>query len=279
MGPNCELLYLLPIIGMAKTPKRTEIWSRLYKSLMHGWKELIEVAALGRRFPSTMPYNDLALNEKKIKYYRLQWGPHIKALSGRLNSAPYAVKQIRQLTDFFHSRMSYGFLLWGRAADRAIRAIYNLPRRESLKELCKTINVLTVPSQFIYKNIISDRHNFNTRAKNKLAIPQFRLIKVQKSFMGFCVKCYNKLPTTILNLNEKKFKSCIKRELFNRHIINCQIILNIKMHGNMYCRYIVPTCIYNRVTMEFLTRSSPFEATLWNKRLASLTDRLTNNSI
>ncbi|KAF9799383.1 hypothetical protein SFRURICE_003080, partial [Spodoptera frugiperda] len=31
--------------------------------------------------------------------------------------------------------------------------------------------------------------------------------------MGFCVKCYNKLPTTILNLNEKKFKSCIKREL------------------------------------------------------------------
>ncbi|KAF9824306.1 hypothetical protein SFRURICE_019986 [Spodoptera frugiperda] len=40
-----------------------------------------------------------------------------------------------------------------------------------------------------------------------------RLSKVQKSFMGFCVKCYNKLPTTILNLNGKKFKSCIKREL------------------------------------------------------------------
>uniref|UniRef100_A0A2H1VBU1 SFRICE_022912 n=1 Tax=Spodoptera frugiperda TaxID=7108 RepID=A0A2H1VBU1_SPOFR len=31
--------------------------------------------------------------------------------------------------------------------------------------------------------------------------------------------------------------------------------------------------------MEFLARSSPFEATLWNERLASLTDRLTDNSI
>ncbi|KAF9797120.1 hypothetical protein SFRURICE_019741, partial [Spodoptera frugiperda] len=49
--------------------------------------------------------------------------------------------------------------------------------------------------------------------QSKKTIPQFRLSKVQKSFMGFCVKCYNKLPTTILNLNEKKFKSCIKREL------------------------------------------------------------------
>lgn len=198
----------------------------------------------------------VALNGQKLEFVketvflgitlddRLQWGPHIKALSGRLSSAAYAVRQIRQLTDvgtarlvyfsYFHSIMSYGILLWGRAADvesifilqkRAIRAIYNLPRRESLRELFKTINILTVPSQFIYENIMyvrknqqlfekrSDRHNFNTRGKNKLAIPQFRLSKVQKSFMGFCVKCYNKLPTTILNLNEKKFKSCIKREL------------------------------------------------------------------
>ncbi|KAF9796076.1 hypothetical protein SFRURICE_012969 [Spodoptera frugiperda] len=33
MGPMRELLYLLPIIGMAKTPKRTEICSRLHKVL------------------------------------------------------------------------------------------------------------------------------------------------------------------------------------------------------------------------------------------------------
>uniref|UniRef100_A0A2H1V8X7 SFRICE_003313 n=1 Tax=Spodoptera frugiperda TaxID=7108 RepID=A0A2H1V8X7_SPOFR len=32
------------------------------------------------------------------------------------------------------------------------------------------------------------------------------------------------------------------------------------------------------VTMEFLARSSSFEATLWKEHLASLTDRLTDNS-
>ena len=58
---------------------------------------------------------------------KLQWGAHIRALSGRLSSAAYAVTKIRQLTDiatarlvyfaYFHSIMSYGVLLWGSAAD------------------------------------------------------------------------------------------------------------------------------------------------------------------
>ncbi|KAF9807032.1 hypothetical protein SFRURICE_011176, partial [Spodoptera frugiperda] len=131
----------------------------------------------------------------------------------------------------------------------------------------------------------SDRHNFNTRGKNKLAIPQFRLSKV---LLHLNVKCYNKLPTTILNLNEKKIKSCIKRELCKRHIINCQIILKIKMCGSMlirlhwtlaHTRQCSNTITSYTVTMEFLARSSPFEATLWNERLASLTDRLTDNLI
>ena len=58
---------------------------------------------------------------------KLQWGPHLTSLAGRLSSAAYAVRKIRQLTDvdtarlvyfsYFHSIMSYGILLWGRAAD------------------------------------------------------------------------------------------------------------------------------------------------------------------
>uniref|UniRef100_A0A2H1VUE0 SFRICE_004274 n=1 Tax=Spodoptera frugiperda TaxID=7108 RepID=A0A2H1VUE0_SPOFR len=81
----------------------------------------------------------VALNGQKLEFVketiflgitlddRLQWGPHIKALSERLSSAAYAVRQIRELTDvdtarlvyfsYFHSIMSYGILLGGRAAD------------------------------------------------------------------------------------------------------------------------------------------------------------------
>ena len=107
-------------------------------------------------------------------------GTYIISIAGRLSSAAYAVRKIRQLTDvetarlvyfsYFHSIMSYGILLWGRAADiesifilqkRAVRAIYNLHRRESLRELFKRINIMTVPCQFIYENIMYVRKNLH----------------------------------------------------------------------------------------------------------------------
>lgn len=174
----------------------------------------------------------------------LQWGPHISALAGRLSSAAYAIKKIRRLTDvgtarlvyfsYFHSIMSYGILLWGRAADietvfvlqkRAIRAIYDLRCRESLRELFKEIGILTVAGQYIYENIMyvrknlslflrgCDRHTYNTRNKNKLAMQRFRLSKVSTSFMGHCIRFYNKLPDEKLNMTEKQFKNYIKQTL------------------------------------------------------------------
>ncbi|XP_073947822.1 uncharacterized protein [Choristoneura fumiferana] len=99
----------------------------------------------------------------------LQWSPHISGLAGRLSSAAYAVRRIRQFTNvetarlvyfsYFHSIMSYGMLIWGKAADietifilqkRAVRSIYNLGSRDSLRERFKEINILTVSSQYIH---------------------------------------------------------------------------------------------------------------------------------
>ena len=199
---------------------------------------------------------DIVLNKEKLEFVdktvflgitldsRLQWGPHLTSLAGRLSSAAYAVRKIRQFTNvdtarlvyfsYFHSIMSYGILLWGRAADiesifilqkRAIRAIYGLRRRDSLRELFKDINIMTVPCQYIYENIMyvrknlsifskrGERHNYGTRNRDQLVQPGFRLAKVDSSFMGYCLKCYNKIPPHILQLNETKFKSCIKRTL------------------------------------------------------------------
>lgn len=98
----------------------------------------------------------------------LQWGPHIDKLADRLSSAAYAVKKIRQFTDvetarlvyfsYFHSLMTYGILLWGHAADRdrifilqkrAVRAIYKMRSRESLREKFCQIGILTFSSQYI----------------------------------------------------------------------------------------------------------------------------------
>lgn len=178
---------------------------------------------------------------------KLQWGPHISTLSGRLSSAAYAVRKVRQYTDvdtarlvyfsYFHSIMSYGILLWGKAADiqnvfvlqkRAIRAIYQLGSRISLRELFKDIGILTVASQFIFANILyirqnihlypktSDIHNLNTRNKHKLHAPSHRLRKVHDSFVGLGIRFYNKLPLSFLDLPFNAFKAQVKSNLCSK---------------------------------------------------------------
>jgi hypothetical protein len=138
---------------------------------------------------------------------------------------------------YFHSVMCYGILLWGRATDvetifvlqkRAIRAIYGLKSRDSLRELFKTIGIMTVPSQYIYENIMyvrknrelfrkgCDIHKLNTRNKFKLVAVSTRLSKVQKSFVGLCTRYYNKLPDHVLDMSENKFKSFVRQTLQNR---------------------------------------------------------------
>lgn len=190
---------------------------------------------------------------------KLQWGPHITTLAGRLSSAAYAVKKIRQLTDiatarlvyfsYFHSVMSYGILLWGHAADidtifvlqkRAVRAIYKMRSRESLRDRFKEIHILTVAGQFIYENIMyvrknihlfsrnSDRHNLNLRNKNKLEIIHTRLSKISKSFVGQCIRFYNKIPENICELTEKKFKNHVKKCISSKGYYKIHDYLNDK---------------------------------------------------
>lgn len=178
---------------------------------------------------------------------KLQWGPHIDTLSKKLSSAAYAVKKIRLYTEvdtarlvyfsYFHSLMSYGILLWGSAADidtifvlqkRAVRAIYNMGPKESLREKFKEISIMTVTCQYIYENLMyvhkninlfkknSDSHKYNTRNKDKLAVATSRLHKVSKSFKGQCIRFYNKLPSDMLKLSINKFKNAIKRKLYKK---------------------------------------------------------------
>lgn len=177
----------------------------------------------------------------------LQWGPHINILSSRLSSAVFAIRKIRQLTDvqtakivyfaYFQSLMSYGILLWGSAADwktifilqkRAIRAIYKMKPRDSLRHLFKDIGILTMPSLYIFENIMyirkhlpsykknSDSHHYNTRNKHKLSGHKYRLSKTTKSFMGSSIRFYNMIPKDITDLSDRQFKSKIKEILIKK---------------------------------------------------------------
>ena len=109
-----------------------------------------------------------------------------------------------------------------------MRAIYQLGSRVSLKDVFKEIGILTVPSQFIFANILyirqnihlftktSDIHNFNTRNKHKLHAPSHRLRKVHDSFVGLGIRFYNKLPLSFLDLPFNAFKTKVKSNLCSK---------------------------------------------------------------
>ena len=145
--------------------------------------------------------------------------------------------------------MTYGILLWGNCADvetifilqkRAVRAIYNLGPKVSLREKFKEINILTVASQYIFENLMyvrknisnfvqmSDVHCINTRNKHNLAVHATRLHRVSNSFMGQCIRFYNKLPKAVRDLPIRKFKNHIKSKLLKKGYYKISDYLNDK---------------------------------------------------
>ena len=56
----------------------------------------------------------------------------------------------------------------------------------------------------------------NTRNKDKIAVPRFRLSKTNKSFLGNCVRFYNKIPKDVTGLTESKFKLHVKSILLKK---------------------------------------------------------------
>ena len=62
----------------------------------------------------------------------------------------------------------------------------------------------------------SERHNVNTRNKDELANRVSRLHRVTNTFMGLCVRFYNKIPSEIQNLPYLKFKKVIKEKLYKK---------------------------------------------------------------
>ncbi|CAG9795502.1 unnamed protein product [Diatraea saccharalis] len=56
-------------------------------------------------------------------------------------------------------------------------------------------------------------YNFNTRNKNKLAIPNFKLQKTRGSFLGKCIAMFNKVPQNVIDLPVNKLKIHVKNIL------------------------------------------------------------------
>jgi len=102
----------------------------------------------------------------------LNWKNHIDHIIPKLGAACYIVRQMYYICNndtlrsiyvaYFHSIVSYGIIFWGNSSNskkiftlqkRIIRIMVGAHPRTSCRQLFKKLEILTVPSQYIYSLI------------------------------------------------------------------------------------------------------------------------------
>ena len=103
----------------------------------------------------------------------LSWKDHIAALTSKLNKACYAIRvkkpfmsvDVVRMIRFFnvHSVMSHGTIFWGNSRHsnsifkiekRIIRIITNTSSHDSCHQLFKQLQILSLPSQYIFSLLV-----------------------------------------------------------------------------------------------------------------------------
>ena len=172
----------------------------------------------------------------------ISWKEHVSDLTSKLNKACYAIRAIKPLLSlnvlriiyfsYFHSIMSCSIIFWDnchlsnnifKIQKRIIRVMNNKSKCDSCQYLFNQMQILTLPSQYIFSLLIfvvknrdlflfnSEIHNINTHNNSDLHMPNTNLTIVQKGVLYSGSKIYNKLPPHIKGLSDdlKRFKSML----------------------------------------------------------------------
>ena len=144
----------------------------------------------------------------------LSWKDHIVELTLELNKACYAIRAIKPYMSldvlkmiyfsYVHSVMLYGIIFWGNShySDSIfkiqkiiIRIITNTGRRDSCCQLYKQLQILQLPSQYIFSLLVfvnknrglllsdSEIHDINTCYNYNLHLPSTNLTLVKKGVL------------------------------------------------------------------------------------------------
>lgn len=176
-------------------------------------------------------YIQQVLNTKLLGFVLdtgLVWDAHIDHLCAKLGGACFALRRLAATANtevvkacYFasvHSIISYGTELWARAADRlrvfrmqkrAVRAIVGIKDDESTRGHFKKLNLLTLPSIYIYQvavyviqnkerfELLGDSHNYDTRHKGRLRSVAHKLARSNKSARVIGPAVFNRLPKSV----------------------------------------------------------------------------------
>jgi hypothetical protein len=107
------------------------------------------------------------------------------------------------------------------------RILLGLGHRSSCREAFKKLDILTIPSMYIYAMVMFVvgnpdiyqtnyvLHGINMRQKNKLHILSVKLSAIQKGVLYSSIKVFNALPSNIVDLqnNTSRFQNDLRRYL------------------------------------------------------------------
>lgn len=171
---------------------------------------------------------------------RLSWDFHIDELCKKLSRVIYLLRKLRNCVTFnmlmtayfalFHSHLRYGITLWGNSCGwkkvfiwqkKAIRIMQNVPERETCKPIFKKLQIMTLPSLYIFCCLVSVReslgslkvrqeiHSYSTRQKHLLDLLPLKLEKTNSSHIIMKLKLFNKLPGEAWSVPLQRFKKTI----------------------------------------------------------------------
>lgn len=180
----------------------------------------------------------------------LTWNAHILSIQKKIASGLYVLKCMSKYCNMetlkmlyyshIHSHISFGVVLYGSTSvgnlqnilllqKRAIRIILKLQQQDSVKHLFSSLGILTVYGMYIMETILTVRlandklpklgssHNYITRNRNQIAVPNTNLKFARKNPLVAGIQFYNDLPVSILQTNSISiFKKKLKLYLINK---------------------------------------------------------------
>lgn len=188
---------------------------------------------------------------------KLSWETHTDHVISKLSRVCFLLRRLRTCVSqdvvklayfsLFHSHLLYANMLWGNCSNakqvfiwqkRALRIIAGVSDIQSCRPLFKNFNIMTLPSIFIYSNLVYVKknlnkfllrnftHNYSTRKNHEINIPQFRLAKSTSSHKFLQVKLFNSLPETSHLIEEAFFKKKLSKWLLQNAFYSIDEFLN-----------------------------------------------------
>jgi hypothetical protein len=190
---------------------------------------------------------------------QLDWKTHIDTLVSKLDRFIFALNRIRQIASkeaaltayhgYVSSILRYGLILWGNSVDaprafkiqkKCVRSICGAHFLDSCRPLFKALNILPLPSLYIYEMAIfvkkynhlfqknKDLINYRGRKGEDLQVPRQRLTLYSKSTFCMAIRLYNKLPDVIKTLTFLKFRKELFLFLMTKMYYSINYFLNDK---------------------------------------------------